>query len=203
MDSEFGAFDLTPNAVTPSSILAGVSLSDIQMLMEENSSLRGYLQGYLAELMLRRKLMSVEGVTRVEKIPDRDEEKGDLRISYRDKIIRMEVKSIATNSVKTDVLNETWQGMVLVKNTDKRMLELDGLGQITSTNIIKGEFDILAICCFAVRGNWDFMFIESRFLPEPDFLPGLVQTKFSINPMLTPGLTYDPVKVLEAVHRRK
>lgn len=171
--------------------------------MEENSSLRGYLQGYLAEMMLRRKLLSVDGVTSVTKIPDRDEEKGDLRVVYKGVPLTIEVKSLATSSVRIDPLNETWQGTVLVKNTDRRVLEVDGLGEVSSTSIIKGEFDVLAICCFAVRGSWDFMFIESRFLPEADMKPGLVQTKFSINPSLTAGLTYDPVKILESVNRRK
>jgi hypothetical protein len=203
MDSNFGRFDLIPNPVSASTILSGIELADIQALMDENPSLRGYLQGYLAEMILRRKLLSVPGVEGIEKIPDRNEERGDLKIAYRNRPITMEVKSIATNSVRSDTMNETWQGTVLVKNTDRRLLEIDGLGEITSTNIIKGEFDILAICCFAVRGDWDFVFIESQYLPEPDTLPGLVKTKFSINPMLTAGLTHDPLKILEAVYKRK
>lgn len=203
MDPNFGSFELSPNAVSASSILSGFSLSDLEALMDENPSLRGYVQGYLAEMMLRRKLLSLPNVESVVKIPDHNEEKGDFRIMYRNRAITMEVKSIATSSVKHDPMNETWQGTVLVKNTDKRLIEVDGLGEVTSTNIIKGEFDVLAICCFAVRGDWDFVFIESQYLPEPDTLPGLVKTRFSINPMLTPGLTHDPSKILETVRKRK
>jgi len=203
MDSSFEEFNHTPNTVSGTSILAGVSTSDIETLMDENPSLRGYMQGYLAEMMLRRKLIGLDGVEEVVKIPDRDVERGDLKILYRGCPITMEVKSVATSSIKEDTMNGTWQGTVLVKNTDRRVVKVNGLGEVTSTNLVKGEFDILAICCFAVRGCWDFAFIESRYLPEPDTLPGLVKTKFSINPMLTGGLTHDPLKVLEAVRRRK
>ena len=203
MTPDFGNFDLAPNSVSPASILSGVSMEDLQGLMEENSSLRGYIQGYLAELVLKRKLLQVDGVSSVSKIPDRDEMKGDLLVDYRGRPLTIEVKSIATNSVKPDVMNETWQGSVLVKNTDKRILNLEGIGEVSSTNLIKGEFDILAICCFAVRGSWDFLFLESRHLPEPAALPGFVQTKFSINPSMTAGLTHDPIKVMEAVYRWK
>jgi hypothetical protein len=181
-------------------------MSDIQGLMEENASLRGYIQGYLAELMLKRQLLQSlekEIVAKIDKIPDRDALKGDLLVEYKGVPITIEVKSLATASVREDVLNETWEGIVLVKNTDKRLIEVEGIGSISATNLAKGEFDILAICCFAVTGQWDFTFIENRFLPEPDELPGMIKTRFVVNPSHTPGLTHDPLKVLESIYRQK
>lgn len=178
-------------------------MSDIQALMEENPSLRGYVQGYLAELMLKRQLLQEGIVAKIDKIPDRDSQKGDLLVEYKGQLITIEVKSLATASVKEDVLNDTWEGFVLVKNTDKKEIEVEGIGTICATNLVKGQFDILAVCCFAVTGQWDFVFIENRFLPEADELPGIIKTRFAINPSLTPGLTHDPSKVLESIYRQK
>ena len=194
---------LTPNASSSAALLQGVEMADIQALMEENPSLRGYVQGYLAELMLKRNLIEKGIVAKIDKIPDRDALKGDLLLDYKGVPITIEVKSLATASVKEDILNETWEGTVLVKNTDRKLREVEGIGTINATNLIKGEFDILAICCFAVTGQWDFAFMESRYLPESDDFPGFVKTRFLVNPYNTPGLTHDCEKVLESIYRQK
>lgn len=184
------------------SILQGFSISDVEEMISENPSLRGYLHGYLAERVLKKKLEAVPGVTSVAKIPDSVPEKGDFRVIYNSTPITIEVKSIATESVRENLLTQTWQGLVKIKNTDKRDIEVDGIGVISSSKLLKGQFDILAICCFAVSGEWDFVFIENKYIPE-DEIPGLLKTSFVINPADTPGLTNDIAKLLDKTYLNK
>lgn len=185
------------NAMQNVSILSGFTMDDLQELIEENSSLRGYLQGYLAERALRAQILRIPGVESVTKIPDRDQEKGDFKVLYRGVPMTIEVKSVMTDSIKEDILSQTWQGSVMVKNTDKREVSVEGLGTIATTKLERGQFDILAICCFAVSGEWDFLFIENRFIPAAEEGYNLLKTKFIVNPGTTPGVTDNLVNLLE------
>lgn len=189
---------------TQMSILKDFTQEELEEVITENSSLRGYLQGYLAEVSLKKQLLQIPGVTSVIKIPDQGKEKGDFKVVYKNKQITIEVKSIATNSVRDDVLNDTWQGKVQVKATDKWTIEVDGIGTITGTSLVKGKFDILAISCYAVSGKWDFVFIENEYLPEKTSqIPGLIKTSFTINPATTPCLIEDIVDALDSVIAKK
>lgn len=179
------------------SILSGFTMEDIQEMIDENSSLRGYLQGYLAERALKAQIQQIPGVESVTKIPDRDQEKGDFKVIYKGVPMSIEAKSVMSDSVREDVLTQTWQGAVLVKNTDKREVEVEGIGTITTTKLERGQFDILAICCFAVSGQWDFLFLENRFIPAADESHNLLKTRFTVNPGTTPGVTDNLVKLLE------
>lgn len=191
------AIKYNENAMANMSILSGFTIQDIQEMIEENSSLRGYLQGYLAERTLRSQIETIPGVASVRKIPDQCSEKGDLQVLYKDVLITIEVKSLKTDSVTEDLFTQTWEGKVGIKNTDKREVEVDGIGSISTTKLIRGQFDILAICCFAVSGKWDFMFIENRFIPAAEEHKDLLKTQFTINPYNTPGLTDDLRKLFE------
>lgn len=186
------------------SILSQFTLFELEDLIDENSSLRGYLQGYLGELALKKQLLQVPGVTEVVKIPDQAEEKGDFRVTYKDKTLTVEVKSLLSASVKPDVLHDSWQARVSIKNTDKRELEVEGLGTISTTSLVKGDFDVLAICCYAVNNKWEFLFIENEYLPEksPEH-PGILKTSFIVNPEITPLVTKDFFKVADSVLEKK
>ena len=183
--------------MTEVSILNGFTMDDIQEMISENPSLRGFLQGYLAERALKKQILEIPGVSSVTKIPDRDAEKGDFKVVYKEVPITVEVKSISTSSVRDDVLTQTWQGSVTVKNTDKREVTVDGIGTFQTTKLVRGQFDILAVCCFAVSGTWDFVFMENRFIPSAAESQTLLKTQFIINPSTTPCLTHNLVKLLE------
>jgi hypothetical protein len=186
------------------SILSDFTSAELESLIEENPSLRGYIQGYLGELALKKQLLKIGGVTSVEKISDHHADKGDLRVIYNGRVVSVEVKSLKTTSVRPDVLNDTWQGTVLIKNTDKREIDVPGIGIINTSSLIKGEFDILAICCYAVSKKWEFLFIENRYLPEKSQLqPGVLKTSFIINPDTTALVSSDFIKVVESNLSRK
>jgi hypothetical protein len=141
--------------------------------------------------------LEIPGVTSVTKIPDRDAEKGDFKVVYKGVPMTIECKSVTTSSVREDVLTQNWQGSVLVKNTDKREVTVEGIGTFQTTKLTRGQFDILAVCCFAVSGEWDFVFLENRFIPSADESYDLLKTQFTINPSTTPGLTHNLTKLLE------
>jgi hypothetical protein len=178
-------------------ILSGVTLEEIESLLLENSSLRGYVQGFVAERRLAQILRELPDVEKVEKIPDASDEKGDLRITYKGEIIRLELKSLSSDSIRHDCLNETWQGRVRSKATDKRDVEIEGVGVVRTSCLIKGEFDILGICCLPVDGTWSYLFMEEIYLPETS--PHLIQTSFVLNPAITPGVQSNPLVVFDSV----
>ncbi|HET8686727.1 MAG TPA: hypothetical protein VFM18_08690 [Methanosarcina sp.] len=183
--------------------MSGFTIDDIQGLIDANPYLRGYVQGYLAEHVLASQLRSLPGVSLVEKIPDSNPEWGDLAVTYLGERMTIECKSLRTGSLREDVLHEAWESAVLCKNTDKRTVYIEGLGEIQSINLKKGDFDILAICTYPVTGEWRFLFLENRFLPEPDDKPGFIKSQFIINTATTPCLTGDAVHVLDNVLSRK
>ncbi len=186
------------------SILSEFSQEELEAVIAENSSLRGYLQGYLAEVALKKQLLQMPGITSVIKIPDQDKEKGDFKVIYKGQTVTIEVKSVTTSSVKDDILHDTWQGTVSIKNTDKRDVLVDGIGTVSCTSLVKGEFDILAISCYAVSGTWDFLFIENEYLPEKSSkLPGFIKTSFTVNPATTPCVTHDILSILDEVVEKK
>lgn len=186
------------------SILSEFTEEEIDSVIYDNPNLRGYLQGYLAEVALKKQLMLLEDVTNVEKIPDRAVERGDLRVVYKGVPLTIEVKSIKTDSVKQDTLHDTWQGTVSCKSSDKRSIEVQGVGTVQSSSLIKGGFDILAISCYAVSGKWDFVFIDNEYLPPKDYqVPELIKTSFIINPETTPCLNTSMVDILEYVYNKK
>lgn len=184
------------------SILDGFTFDDIEYLVDNNPYLRGYLHGYLAELVLLRTLENTPGVDSVSKIPDKDDRKGDLEVVYKGALITIECKSVGSSTVKDDHQHDSWTGSVVVKNSDRRTIVVDD-ESFSLTNLRKGTFDILGVNCFAVNNQWNFLFIENKYLPEHDDIPGLITTKFTINPRFTPCITDDLEGILEKVYLQK
>lgn len=174
----------------------GFSLSDMKDMAFQNPYLRGYLQGYFSERMLARELAATPGVESVEKIPDVSTRRGDFLIKYQDKEITVECKSIQTGSVRF-INNNFWEGSVLVKNVGRKEIHLPDIGPVYTSNLLKGQFDILAICCFAVRGEWKFVFMNNSDLPEKKDYPGLIRSAFKINPFTDQQVHTSIISLLE------
>ena len=178
-------------------LLQGFSISDIEGLVEENPSLRGYLQGYLAELRLREKLLSCPGVSSVIKIPDSSAVKGDFYVEYLGYNLKVEAKSFRSNSAKYDTLSESWSASVQCKNPGSRLLNVTGRGLVKAVCIEERRFDILAICTYPVTGQWGFLFCPEFLLPRADNKPGYLQSSFKIDMLNTPGVYSDPVSAFD------
>lgn len=184
------------------SILDGFNFDDIEDILTENPYFRGYLQGYLAEFRLKDAIKNLPGVTSVTKIPDFENRKGDLEVIYKDTPITIECKSIESNSVKEDPLHNSWVGTVCIKNSGRREI-LHNDEPLMTTSLVKGAFDLLAVSCYAVNEQWNFLFMENRYLPESPDYPGLISTKIQINPQTTSCLIVDPLDALERVWLQK
>lgn len=191
-------------------LLSEFSKDQIETIVESNPLLRGYMQGYLAEVKLMEQLGQTAFVQDVHKIPDASKIKADIGFTYRGLDFRIECKSILTSSVRVDVLNETWEGRVQVKNTDSRSIDIMDSSNRYKSNLPKsvvlpkGHFDILAISCYAVKGLWEFVFMENRHLPEYfQGQEGYIKPEFTVNPFVTPYLRLDLESILEETYQHK
>lgn len=174
------------------------SPSEIADVINSNPSLRGYLQGYLAEVALQKKLRNLPGVESVVKIPDSKKIKADIEVMYKGTSITIEVKSLKTSSVRRNPLYDTWSGSVRINNTDRRKHLVDGIGIVESTHLTRGGFDILAISTYALNNSWEFLYIANEFLPSVSPLsPNTLKTSFVVDILETPNVTSNISLLLE------
>ena len=162
------------------------------------------------------------------------ENKGDLVVEYRGHRFKLESKSLQTNSVvafnqvgqpvkrvvkkeSKSILNPdfvalgsdflqtaTFTGSVQCDASDRRTITVPGHGDVHTTCLLKGEFDILAAGLFGFRGHWDFGFALNRDLPTSTHknYPAAVRDKFlkslvSVTwPLQAPFVT-DPFMLLD------
>ena len=124
------------------------------------------LLGYVAELKLREMITSFPEVSFITKFDDHDrKKKGDLYIIYHGKAFDVEAKSLQTAMVKWDEENNCWTGKAQVDASDRRQIEMPDGSLLNTTLLLKGEFDILAVNCYAFQQNWDFIFARNSDLP--------------------------------------
>jgi len=174
-------------------LLVGVTIEDIENIATENPSLRGYLQGYVAEMFLKRKLYGMGELSEISKIRDHDIKKGDFQFIYKGRKLTVEVKSMATKTVREDLLNGGFTATVQVQASDSQTTEDGSLTRCLE----RGQFDILAISAFAIGKGWDFFFIANKYLPSSPNFPDRLQTSFVVNTVNTPCLHTDLLEVLE------
>lgn len=172
-------------------LLQDVTIEEIMEAVDENPSLRGFLQGYIAEIKLKKQLMSLEGIESVQKIPDRSPLKGDFMVEVGDKSVTIEVKSVSSHNAKEDFLNGGKTGKISLKRTDSTKLD----NGETTYCLPKGEFDILAACMFPVTGKWEFQFINTKYLQESEKSPGRLSTTVHVSTHNTPMMKPDVFEV--------
>lgn len=185
----------TIHALPGSAMVTGIATENIADMIDENPALRSYLMGYFSEFHFTRTLSSLKAVTSFRKIPDHDDQHGDYEVIYRGVPLTIEVKSISGKKLSADLGNGSWEGNVCIKrfkNTTN-----------TSTHIPVGTFDILAINCFSVSGNWDFLYLENHQIPTAKSKPDFLTTSLKVNPVTTEGIQSDLLIVLESAYRRK
>jgi len=183
-------------------LLSGISSLDLGALIDENPYLRGYLQGYLAEMHLVKTLRETPGVESVEKVPDSKDGHGDLRVVYKGVEVVIEAKSISSHGKKINPLTEEVQGKVCNKRTSRKKM-ITAQGSSFSTHYQDHHFDGLAISTFSLTGKWDFVYINSLFIPRCDSNDSLMKTSFYVGMLDTPGITSDVSLFLERITRLK
>jgi hypothetical protein len=147
----------------------GISVEDLSKAILENGSLRGMVFGYVAEIKLRHLLEANIEVSFIVKHDDHDRKrKGDLRIVYKGQEFLLESKSLQSNSVR-QLPDGSWRGKTQVDGSDRRKVKFADGSSLETTLLLVGEFDVLAVNCFAFENQWFWLFALNRDLPRSSF----------------------------------
>ena len=142
-----------------------ISEKEFTELIDENPSLRGINLGYIAEKKFQDMFLNNPEITASSKDDDHDRtRKGDRRIKYKGYEFVIEVKSLQTNTCK-HLGNDRWEGKSQVDGSDRRIVKFDDGTELNTTLLLRGEFDLLAVNCFAFGEKWRFSFIKNSDLP--------------------------------------
>ncbi len=145
-----------------------ITPEELTELVDNNPSLRGMIIGYLAEFKLEKLWLSGENISNVTKHDDHDrKKKGDRVIEYKGKEFIFESKSLQTKMIKRT--EEGWAGKAQVDASDRREVMLPDGSKVTTTCLVKGEFDILAVNIFAFEEKWRFVFAKNSDLPTSTY----------------------------------
>lgn len=177
----------------------GITERELTELVDQNPSLRGILLGYVAEKKFHDSYLSHPDITEKGKDDDHDrKKKGDRRIVYKGHTFLIEVKSLQTNSVK-NLGGDNWVGKAQVDASDRRLVTLPNKTKLNTTCLLRGEFDLLAVNCFAFGEQWRFAFALNSELPENTYskytayqrkhlLPSLITVEWALRPPFTDNL---------------
>lgn len=174
----------------------GITERELTELVDQNPSLRGILLGYVAEKKFHDNYLSHPDITEKGKDDDHDrKKKGDRRIVYKGHTFLVEVKSLQTNSV-INLGGDRWIGKAQVDASDRRLVKFPNKTKLNTTCLLRGEFDLLAVNCFAFGEQWRFAFALNSELPENTYskytayqrkhlLPSLITIEWALQPPFT------------------
>lgn len=124
--------------------------------------------GYVAEKKFHDAYLNHPNITEKGKDDDHDrKKKGDRRITYKGRTLTIEIKSLQTGMVKQ--IGDKWVGKAQVDASDKRIVKLPDGTTLNTTLLLRGEFDLLAVNCFAFGEQWRFVFAKNSDLPCSTF----------------------------------
>ncbi len=167
--------------------------------------------GYVAEHQLTKLLEASDRISASLKYDDHDRtKKGDRVVTYRGQRFVIESKSLQTNLVE-DLGEGKWSGRAQVDGSDRRMVTFPDGTKLETTLLLPGQFDVLAVNCFAFGGAWRWAFCKNRDLPRSTHRKytdaqraGLLASLVCVGWPPTPPFTDDIFKVLdELVAERK
>lgn len=183
-----------------------ITPEQVSALIRANPSLRGMVLGYVAEQKAHEKFSSYPEITDLGKDDDHDrKKKGDRRIRYKDRVLRVEVKSLQTNSVES-LGSDEWTGGFQCDASDRRTVKFEDGSTLETTLLLRGEFDVLAVNCFAFGDQWRFAFARNKDLPPARYAKytaaqreKLIASLISITWPPKPPFTEDLLSVLDGV----
>ena len=187
-----------------------ISEEEFTTLIDENPSLRGMNLGYIAEKKFHDQFLNHPAITESSKDDDHDRSrKGDRRIKYKGHEFVIEVKSLQTNMCK-NLGNDTWSGKAQVDGSDRRIIKFKDGSELNTTLLLRGEFDILAVNCFAFGEKWRFTFAKNADLPTSSFKKYTEEQRKQLIASLVPidfppkgPFTDDPFKLLDELIAEK
>jgi len=144
-----------------------ISLEELGDMVVHNPSLRGFMVGYMAESKIRSYFSMHPEISNIYKPDDHDRShKCDLVLTYKEREFTFEIKSLQTNTVKSNQAGEGLVATFQCDASDRRVIYLPNGHQVNTTCLKYGDFDILAINLFAFTNNWDYAFALNRDLPH-------------------------------------
>lgn len=151
------------------SILDRWSISERELteMVDDNPSLRGMILGYAAEVKFKNMYLDNRKDLQSWKDDDHNRlKKGDRRLIFKGKEIVIEVKSLQTKTVSFDPSTGIYSGKTQVDASDRRSITFSDGSHKETTLLARGEFDILAVNCFAFEDNWRFVFALNKDLSQ-------------------------------------
>jgi len=134
-------------------------------LLAQNPSLRGMLFGYVAEFKLEELWLQPPKITACFKTDDHDRrKKGDRVIIYQGEQFIIEAKSLQTNTIAYK--DGQWTAKSQVDASDRRQITLPNGTTLSTTCLLVGEFDVLAVNTWSFEEEWSFAFAKNKELPR-------------------------------------
>lgn len=167
------------------------------------------LMGYVAELKLSQFLDDNAHISESFKYDDHDRtNKGDRVVLYKGERFVIESKSLQTKQVRRE--GDRWLGKAQVDASDRRALTLPDGSTLNTTLLLRGEFDILAVNCFAFSDEWRWQFCQNSELPHSRYRrytksqrEALIASLVQVTWPPTPPFTVDVFEVLEKLFRQR
>lgn len=154
-------------------------------IVDANPSLRGVTLGYIAEWKFHQMFLNHPDVVGARKDDDHDRRrKGDRTFEYKGHQFIVEVKSLQTNLVKRE--GPVLRGKSQVDASDRRKVTFKDGTTLETTCLLRGEFDVLAVNCYAFNNKWEFAFALNRDLPKNTFKKYTPAQQEALLPTLIP-----------------
>lgn len=144
-------------------IIDSISPEDLVMSIKRAPSLRGMILGYIAEEMFEKYIPLKYGFINSEDIESHDDHdrrfnKSDRTIRVKNRLYRVQLKSIQTNSIKRNLETGLLQADVQNDASDSRSITLPTGNTVITTCYAKGDYDILAVPLFPFTGEWSYAY---------------------------------------------
>ena len=144
-------------------IIDSVPPEDLIASIKRAPSLRGMILGYIAEEMFEKYVpekYDFIGSEDIEAHDDHDRRfnKSDRTIRVSDRLYRVQLKSVQTNSIKRNLETGLLQADVQNDASDSRAVALPNGNRVITTCYVRGDYDILAVPLFPFTGEWSYAY---------------------------------------------
>lgn len=141
---------------------------ELTEIVASNPSMRGLMLGYIAEYKLREMWFEDERIENLTKYDDHDRKRtGDIAFFYKRVPIKVESKSLQTATIRK--VDDVYTGKFQCDASDRREVILPNGERLTTTCLVVGHFDILAVNRFEFEQKWRFVFARNRDLPRSKY----------------------------------
>jgi hypothetical protein len=183
----------------------GVTLSELNEILQARPSLRGILMGFVAEYKLYQLWFRDPRIDKFVRYDNHDRTRlGDFGFEYKGVQISVQVKLLQTSSVRQT--QQGYTGIFQCDASDKRRVKLPNGQEVETVCLVVGGFDLLAVNLFHFGKEWRFAFAKNSDLPRTkhkrftaEQRQYLLATAVRITWPLQPPFYAEPFTVLDAI----